>query len=131
MQKNFPRTKAAQKMAVFQPMYGVSELNSCSPSLRGLSLCNRKGRCYELAFKSAEQAKDWSVVHGEVDGPPHIGRIGHAWLELGDMVYNPTDDRFYPCWLFRMKLYAVPIVSYTISTACAMAARFGHFGPWQ
>jgi hypothetical protein len=110
------------KVAFFKPRNQECRIPLLSP---------RSGRCYELSFKGALRSKVWCVVHGEVNGPPDIGRIGHAWLEYGEAVYNPTDDTFYQSWEFRMRLQATPIAFYTVQEACAKAAEFEHYGPWH
>ena len=131
MQHCSPQPNIAQDSTEFRTKYEVPEQTLSSPKVSGLSLRRRKGRCYELAYRGVQQANEWRLVHGEVDGPPGHERIGHAWLELGETAYNPTDDTFHPCWRFRIMLRATPIAFYPIGAAHEKAAQFGHFGPWH
>ena len=91
---------------------------------------NRIGRCYQLSFQGILKAKEWVLVHGEVEGYPGTGRVGHAWLEFDGMVYDPTDDTLYDTLEYRIGARAKPIAIYTHEQACAMGVKFLHYGPW-
>jgi hypothetical protein len=93
---------------------------------------NRKGRCYELAAMGCfVPGPGWVLVHGEVNGPPPtVGRIGHAWLELDGLVYDPVLDQAIGQDVYTAKFSAIPVTRYTSVEAANQIATRGHYGPW-
>ena len=61
----------------------------------------RLGRCYALAGKSLHAMKDpggWRLAHGEVDcydPASDSPRMGHAWLETRDEVFDPVANEYF------------------------------------
>jgi hypothetical protein len=91
----------------------------------------RIGRCYELAGRGLLQAgalSRWNLVHGTVTETE--GLLGHAWLELGGLVYDPVMD-----FLFTKKDYygarkAKVVRRYTMRQAAVLMVRHKTAGPW-
>lgn len=97
----------------------------------------RTGNCYEncLAFLIGASEKDgWTLVHGR----PTLQRFpfvefGHAWLERGDTVHDPSTDFTGP----RFVYYALGRINpehsfrYTRQEAFKKAQAFQHYGPWE
>jgi hypothetical protein len=72
---------------------------------------------------------DWQVVHGEVNGPDK-SRIGHAWLEGGDQVFDAVLNQILPCGEYRLRYGAAPLVKFTRAEAAQAVLERKHFGPW-
>jgi len=72
----------------------------------------------------------FTLVHGTVYSPSLKKRIGHAWVEAGDVVIDPAQSL---SWR-KEKYYRVGKVKicnrYSALQAMEMAVRFEHFGPW-
>jgi hypothetical protein len=100
------------------------------PACRIPRLRKRHGRCYELAFRGACRAQEWLIVHGECVGPLGCGRMGHAWLQSGESVYDPVLDRTYNLEDYRTQFAAVEHARYTFLAASRQASSSGHVGPW-
>jgi hypothetical protein len=90
----------------------------------------REGRCYELAFQGCFRAPEWTLVHGECDGPHH-SRIGHAWLELDGMAYDPSVDKLRSVAEHARIYGAASWVRYSREDACRLMVSCGHYGPWD
>jgi hypothetical protein len=91
------------------------------------------GRCYELAYRTLFEmpaSEGWHLVHGEVDGLPDEPRIGHAWLEFGEAVYDPVTDQGSDWTTFERLFGAVAQRRYTLREAVACALSTKHYGPW-
>lgn len=101
------------------------------PNCRVPRLRGRIGRCYELAYLGAERANEWVIVHGEVSGPPGIGRIGHAWLELDGEVFETTRDELHDALQYCGRYSATVLAKYTYKEAALMVVKEGHYGPWH
>lgn len=92
------------------------------PSCWVPGLNSRAGRSYEIAFVGMSRAPEWQLVHGECNGPPNVGRLGHAWLEHADQVFPAADYR---------RIYgAVELARYALKDAAQLVAQSGHYGPW-
>ena len=92
----------------------------------------RAGRCYEIAWKqllSDERFADWRLVHGEARGPEDE-RIGHAWLEKGEELFDPVLNLFFANGEYRMRYAAVTLKAYDRLEAARIGATKEHFGPW-
>ena len=94
----------------------------------------RQGRCYELAWKYLmwdDRFADWSLVHGEIISPIGDDKpMGHAWLALGDLVYDPVHAMQFNALAYTAKYAAVAIARYTRRDALGLGEETGHFGPW-
>jgi len=92
-----------------------------------------QGRCYELSGQivcRADKAMALALVHGEVSRK--IGkRIGHAWVEKGNLVYDVVLDQFFSVSHYYEK-FGVKVVSrYFWQEAAKQVIRFKHWGPWE
>lgn len=91
-----------------------------------------KGTCFPDSlnrFLHGMPLRGSVLVHGEVDGGD-AGRIGHAWLENEDVVWDPQlgyfeRDEFYS--RFKPALHA----RYGKEEAELAWLRAGHYGPWH
>jgi len=99
----------------------------------------KRGDCYEAAAKFVlSQAKRQGIrlVHGEVTGTGGAAlglRYGHAWVELGGAVIDPSNGR---CLVAtRRDYYAAgkvgAIRAYTPEEAIAFMLDTKHYGPWE
>ena len=108
------------------------------------------GDCFEAAYRQAKElvtkGKDAGldvepsvrVVHAMVIGEPNTPvagmRFSHAWVELGDIVFDTTNGR--NVVMRRDQYYARGGVEvdriHRFSWTDAMVAgiRHGHYGPW-
>lgn len=103
----------------------VPELTCRLPRIR-----KRDTRCYELAAEGVLIGRAWFLVHGEVNGPPEIGRIGHAWLEFDGWVYDPVLDQAIESEAYKSKFAALSMERYTYLEAARAISVQGHYGPW-
>ena len=93
----------------------------------------RECRCYELAWKhilDVDEFADWLLIHGEVTGPDG-SRIGHAWLENYDRVFDPVLSEFFSTALYRIRFGPTYLQEYDRKQAVAMVLRTNHAGPWD
>lgn len=93
-------------------------------------LRKRHGRCYELAWSGCMQGKEWELIHGEVNGPPGVARMGHAWLEFDGWAYDPVLDKVMRANVYAHKYKAVVHKKYSAVQAANKAGETGHHGPW-
>lgn len=92
----------------------------------------RHGNGYKLALLGClHGGEDWTLVHGETVGPKRIGRMGHAWLERDDWVYDPVLDRAWPWHIYSRFVGAVSMRRYSYSETWRFAEETGHCGPWS
>lgn len=103
------------------------------------------GNCYEAAFKTLFHNinnKELRLVHGEVignkKGSETFGKpIGHAWIELRDMVIDPSDHFEWPKIVDRDAYYQngqvkqSEIQVYGLGEAINECAKYLHYGPWD
>lgn len=100
-----------------------------------------EGDCYEAAYLLGKQLSvvpvDFRVCHGIVTGnrAPVVGvRFGHAWVEMGNTVFDNSNgnqtmtprDRYYE----RASIRASEVQRYTWTDTMLNALRSGHYGPW-
>lgn len=116
-------------------------MNATAFRIKGLR--NRKGRCYELAYRGLMQAANSAkssavVVHGEVNGPSDLApRTGHAWIEYsGDsgfdlLAYDPVKDETMPADEYYRKVKPNHVSRYAPIDAGRMVAKTKHYGPWN
>jgi hypothetical protein len=92
----------------------------------------RLGRCYELSWKyqcDDDRFVGWLLVHGE--GNSKAGeRIGHAWLEFGDCVFDPVENATYEKTAYYARYGAKCLHTYEPKEAALAATAHGHFGPY-
>lgn len=101
------------------------------------------GDCYEWAasfmVKLPEAARDgFRLCHGVVTGnaPPVVGvRFGHAWVEVGDTVFDFANgkqtvtrrERYYD----HGSIDPNEVVRYGWLDTATLMLRHGHYGPWH
>lgn len=95
-------------------------------------LRKRSGRCYELALRGLQLDNDqpWLLVHGEVDMGPSGPRMGHAWLRLGEWVYDPVLDDMFTVNCYSDWLNAVVFVELLPEDAAECVIKYKNWGPW-
>ena len=106
-------------------------LDANTPTCRIKRIRKREGRCYELAMRGCLQAPEWELVHGECNGHPGAGTIGHAWLEFDGEAYCPVLDKTMPIGDFLRMLGAQVHARYMLEDAICLMLRSGHYGPWN
>lgn len=91
----------------------------------------RKGLCYELAWRWLLKHKEGTLVHGVVFAGEPLSWINHAWVELDDEVYEPQNDETFSKTAFYQAFQAKPAQRYTLLEATKMALRTRNYGPWS
>lgn len=107
----------------------------------------KKGRCYEDAYKYLcyeNEIPGMIMVHGILHGRGELSgwTYGHAWLEVGDVVFQPVrqqggktyglgfvsrKETFYETY----KVDETKLVKYTKDEALKVSVKTGNFGPWH
>jgi hypothetical protein len=92
---------------------------------------DRSGRCYELAGKGLlnDDADEWTLVHGVLQ-TPNLGLMPHAWLERGDVAYDPVLDSIYTQDYYYTRWQAVVHARYSRVEMAKAVADSGKWGPW-
>jgi len=98
-----------------------------------------EGDCYEAAAKllyAHRSCLGIVLVHGTVTGQGPIAGIcyGHAWIEIGDVVLDPSNGRF--VCARKADYYAVgeisePVTRYDFEAAARQMLETRHYGPWE
>ena len=98
-----------------------------------------EGDCYEAAAKllyTHRSCPGIVLVHGTVTGHGPIAgiRYGHAWIEIGDVVLDPSNGRF--VCARKSTYYAVgeirePVARYDFEAAARQMLETRHYGPWE
>ncbi len=97
-----------------------------------------EGNCYEAAVQllyAHRECPGIELVHGTVTGQGPIAgvRYGHAWVEIGDVVFDPSNGRMV---VARKPIYYAageitePVERYTFREAALCMLETGHYGPW-
>ncbi len=98
-----------------------------------------RGNCYEAAAKLLHAHRDCpgiALAHGTVTGQGPVAgiRYGHAWVEIGEVVLDPSNGRLV---VARKTAYyaageiAEPVARYTFAEAAREMLETGHYGPWE
>jgi hypothetical protein len=100
---------------------------------------NGEGDCYEAAAKllyAHRSCPGIVLVHGTVTGQGPIAgiRYGHAWIEAGDVVLDPSNGRF--VCARKSAYYAAgeirePVSRYDFEAAAWQMLETRHHGPWE
>ena len=91
------------------------------------------GHCYDDSFEYLLQNPDRTLVHGIVAGQGKLKgiRYGHAWIEHGDIVYDPSLDKRFPLvWYYAVGQIEY-VVKYDFKEARTMILLEGTYGPWD
>ena len=100
---------------------------------------NGEGDCYEAAAKllyAHRSCPGIALVHGTVTGQGPVAgiRYGHAWVEVGDVVLDPSNGRFVvarkPAYYAAGEINE-PVMRYTFAEAAREMIETGHYGPWE
>lgn len=110
---------------------GIERISQKAPACRIPRLRRRDGRCFELAFRGCLRAQEWTLVHGECNGPPGVGSIIHAWLEFDGHAYCPTNDLLLPVEEYERVFGAVARYRYSFQEASRKLAEYRRYGPWE
>jgi hypothetical protein len=96
------------------------------------------GDCFKAAAEfvlGGTRDEPLTLVHGTVlgTGPIQDIRFTHAWVELGDHVYEVANGH---CVRMRAELYyrmgrVENVRRYTVTEALVEMLRTGHWGPWD
>ena len=99
------------------------------------------GNCYEDAASSTlallgsgSGHKGWNLVHGRptLQRPPYV-QFGHAWLEKGEKVFDPSESFS----TTRAAYYAIGKIDYrdnlvyTSEETRRFVLAYEHWGPWE
>jgi hypothetical protein len=101
-----------------------------------------KGDCYEAAFHwlldlDPKVARKATLCHGMVHGQGllHGKKFGHAWGEIGKVVYDYSNGREleYPKMVYYAlgKINESELFCYPGHKGLGKAARAKHYGPWD
>ena len=98
-----------------------------------------KGNCYEAAARFVignARCPEIRLVHGEVTGQGPIAgiRYGHAWVEIGDAVIDPSNGRI--VCARKDAYYAIGKITggvalYSPAEARRLMLETLHYGPWE
>jgi len=97
------------------------------------------GDCYKAAaeFVIANAGRRGiKLVHGEVTGQGAIAgvRFGHAWVEAGGVVIDPSNGRMVcmsKCAYYELGKIGDSVKRYKPKEACRWMASSRHYGPWE
>ena len=97
-----------------------------------------EGDCYEAAAKLLHAHRDCpgiALAHGTVTGQGPVAgiRYGHAWVEIGDVVLDPSNGRLVVAR--KPAYYALGQIArparYGFGEAARRMLETGHYGPWE
>jgi hypothetical protein len=97
------------------------------------------GNCYEdsawLVMDPLDRSyTDWTLVHGRpvLQRPPFI-RYGHAWVERGGYVFDPSVGVTMPTDAYYAlgKITEDEMYRYTAAEARLKLVEHKHWGPWE
>lgn len=92
--------------------------------------------CFDQAARYAlshARYADLTLVHGLVADPMNPGGLNaaHGWVEIGDVVFDGLEQRFFTRDSFYAATSARPEVRYDPVELARLVATTGHFGPWH
>jgi hypothetical protein len=95
-----------------------------------------EGDCYELAFGQVlalHFSAEPMLVHGRptLTRPPFC-QYGHAWVEVGDLVLDPSGKAIPKALYYAVgKIDPALCVRYTAQQALKCSWKHKHYGPWE
>ena len=117
--------------AAFSPMRNT-------PREPGMATQKEKtqGNCYQYAarFMTDGNYSEAKLIHGTIIPPigPLVGElIGHAWVDLGDKVFDPTLQRFYQKSTYEKAYQPVVEKVYSIKDTSQQMLKTKNYGPWH
>jgi len=91
-----------------------------------------KDASYKATTLPADAQKEKCLVHGTVRGSPGGDlRVAHAWVEHGELVWEPQGDEWWPHGVWENMAEAITYASYTVQEAAGMIVERRSFGPWD
>lgn len=101
----------------------------------GEGIADRVGSCYEIAAEGLVASHPAAMlvhgtIHGRMEGLER-GRIGHAWIVWGELVWEPIHACFFARKPWEHYARAWEERTYTLSTVGRMIADHGHYGRWH
>ena len=96
---------------------------------------SRSGECYESAGQFMMESAltgsglNATMIHGTVSMGDQ--RIGHGWVEIGDVVYDGTHTQFFDRDSYREFTEAETEHEYNWEECADHMARTEHWGPWE
>lgn len=102
----------------------------------------KRGDCYQAAAEylldhGSRLGPDARLVHGLVTGQGAIAgiRYGHAWVEVGDMVIDPSNGRLLHLrrehYYFLGQIRESELTRYSRAQTRELMLDFLHYGPWE
>jgi 8-oxo-dGTP pyrophosphatase MutT (NUDIX family) len=93
----------------------------------------RVGRCYELSGRYVSVHPNSVLVHGTLKNPFRKGlsEIEHAWVEIGDEVFDPAMDMNWPKNVYEDFFHAQPKKKYSHDDVNRITDKTGNWGPWE
>ena len=93
----------------------------------------RLGRCYELSGRYVSVHPKSVLVHGTLKNPFQKGLsvIEHAWIEIGDEIFDPVMDRTWPKNVYEDFFHAQPKKKYSHDDVNRITDKTGNWGPWN
>jgi hypothetical protein len=93
----------------------------------------RLGRCYELSGRYVSVHPNSVLVHGKVINPFVMGlpEVEHAWVEIGDEVFDPVMDMTWPKKVYEDFFHAQPKKKYSHDDVNRITDKTGKWGPWE
>jgi len=92
------------------------------------------GNCFEDALNFLIKNRDWTLVHGVplgTGGNAKGLRYGHAWLEKGAVVHDPSINKSF----LKSEYYQIGDIKVTVSYSFLEARKFviktRQCGPWD
>ncbi len=92
---------------------------------------DRLGKCYMYAYKEVEKLDTAILVHGYITDPIHGRVIDHAWVEVKNIVYDPTLDKKFPKAKYDSLFNPEIVKKYNKEEMYEKALKTGNFGPWH
>jgi hypothetical protein len=66
-----------------------------------------------------------------VHGTAYRWKLGHAWLQKGDWIYDPVADQCLTASEYEAIYEARAERTYAVKEAAELVARTLHWGPWH
>jgi len=90
--------------------------------------------CYEKSYQyiTSHYINGMVLVHGSLQFNESIPiPVGHAWVEIDDILFDGVYQRFYNKDLYYKELGLVKDFEYTAEQAYEFALKSGHYGSWE
>jgi 8-oxo-dGTP pyrophosphatase MutT (NUDIX family) len=93
----------------------------------------RVGKCYELSGRYVLEHPKAILVHGRLINPFKRGltELDHAWVEVGDEIFDPVMDIIWPKNVYEDFFHAKPNKKYSFIEVVKIVDRAENWGPWE